>query len=114
MLSIVSFSVGAPVMCKEVARPTVDSPCPKILDPDDIIKDMNYVQTRWTHYTTPNWGDLKPLVDSLYFIAETTNSIINLNEITIKCPKLDRFQRSNALRLLPASIGENAASNDQF
>lgn len=71
MLSIVSFSVGAPVMCKQVSRPTVDAPCPKILDLDDIIKDMNFVQTRWESYTIANWGNLKPLIDSLFFIAET-------------------------------------------
>jgi hypothetical protein len=76
MLSIVSFSVGAPVMCEKVQRGQnnyYDVVCPKILDPNDIIKDMNFVGALLRGYRdgSPRWTDLTPIVNSINFIAET-------------------------------------------
>jgi hypothetical protein len=87
MISIVSFSVGAPVRCKKEYRDkgqNYEVICPEILDPDDIINDMKFVTARlqpgpdWS----PKWKDMEPILKSLIFMAETLkNQTETLNSL---------------------------------
>ena len=89
MISIVSFSVGAPVpvdisnWCRSDI-PNVPWKCPKIFNLNDMKTNINWVETRLFGqvHGSPKWEDIQPVIEGLLFIIETLkNQTETLNSL---------------------------------